>query len=188
MMTEYAFVCELLWVFVYSRNITYATICVCKFPVSLCLARFPFWTQRLKSFFEKLYNLPLDDEQMGRSLTFLEVQVQCDGPTIRWGLKDKVLAGMLNCKLCLFDTVELLLVAFGIALHTPIPCFPDRGTCIAPNTICTDLAGIVYGVCKTVCHRYKRVGIMTMVCKSDVTCLCISGVCNRGSIWVTVHT
>ena len=31
-----------------------------------------------------------------RSLTFLVVQVQCDGPNIRWGLKNKVLVGYLT--------------------------------------------------------------------------------------------
>ena len=56
----------------------------------------PFWTHHLKKFFTDLYELDLDFEQMGRSLTFLEVQVQCDGPNIRWGLKNKVLAGYLT--------------------------------------------------------------------------------------------
>ena len=79
------------------------------FPLSLRLARFrdnlmffcplqfvPYWTHHLKKFFTDLYELDLDFEQMGRSLTFLEVQVQCEGPNIRSGMKNKVLAGYLT--------------------------------------------------------------------------------------------
>ena len=79
------------------------------FPLSLRLARFcdnlmffcplqfvPYWTHHLKKFFTDLYELDLYFEQMGRSLTFLEVQVQCEGPNIRWGFKNKVLAGYLT--------------------------------------------------------------------------------------------
>ena len=79
------------------------------FPLSLRLARFrdnlmffcpvqfvPYWTHHLKKFFTDLYELDLDFEQMGRSLTFLEVRVQCEGPNIRRALKNKVLAGYLT--------------------------------------------------------------------------------------------
>ena len=76
----------------------------------------PFWTHRLIKFVSDVYELELDFEHMGRSLTFLEVPVQCGGPNIRRGLKNEVLAGYLSDKCAIL-------------------CFPNRHTCIARDTV-----------------------------------------------------
>ena len=78
-------------------------------PLSLRIARFrdnimflcpldqcEFWSHHLKRFLTDLYGLELDYEQMGRGLTFLEVEVWCDGCNVEWGLKNKVLSGLMT--------------------------------------------------------------------------------------------
>ena len=55
-----------------------------------------FWSHHLKRFLTDLYGLELDYEQMGRGLTFLEVEVWWDGCNVEWGLKNKVLSGLMT--------------------------------------------------------------------------------------------
>ena len=54
-----------------------------------------FWAHDLKHSLTNLYGVGLDFEQLGRSLTFLEAEVWCQGNRIEWGLKNKVLNGRL---------------------------------------------------------------------------------------------
>ena len=78
-------------------------------PLTLRLARFrdnimflcplkycQFWAHHLKKFLTDLYSIDLDFEQLGRGLTFLETEVWCVGNHVHWGLKNKVLNGMLT--------------------------------------------------------------------------------------------
>ena len=78
-------------------------------PLSLKLARFrdnimflcplehcQYWAHHLKRFLSNLYGVGLDFEQLGRSITFLETELWCQGNRIEWGLKNKVLNGRLT--------------------------------------------------------------------------------------------
>ena len=60
-----------------------------KIPKCQCCAR------HLKCFLTNLYGVGLDLEQLGRSLTFLEAEIWCQGNRIEWGLKNKVSNGRL---------------------------------------------------------------------------------------------
>ena len=55
-----------------------------------------FWSHHLKKFLSDLNGLELDFEQMGRGLTFLEVEVWCEGYNVEWSLKNKVLSGFMT--------------------------------------------------------------------------------------------
>ena len=54
------------------------------------------WMSKIKHVLSTLYRLDLSVEQAGRSLCFLEVQVECQGEHIEWGMKNKVLASHLT--------------------------------------------------------------------------------------------
>ena len=64
--------------------------CVCP------LHEIVFWMDRVKSLLSAIYGMNLTVEQAGRSATFLELQVQCAGPNLEWGLKQKVLLSHLS--------------------------------------------------------------------------------------------
>ena len=55
-----------------------------------------FWARQLTLCLQDLYDMTLDVEQLGRSFTFLEVQVECVGCEIQYGLKKKVLRGQMT--------------------------------------------------------------------------------------------
>ena len=55
-----------------------------------------FWAHQLTLFLQDIYHMELDVEQLGRSVTFLEVQIECRGCDIHYGLKNKVLLGHMT--------------------------------------------------------------------------------------------
>ena len=55
-----------------------------------------FWAGQLTLPLQDLYDMTLDVQQLGRSFTFLEVQVECVGYEIQYGLKKKVLHGHMT--------------------------------------------------------------------------------------------
>ena len=65
-------------------------ICVCP------LDKLGYSISLLKTHLENLYGLDLDFEQAGRCLTFLEVQVFCNGSELAWSLKNKLLLSQLT--------------------------------------------------------------------------------------------
>ena len=55
-----------------------------------------FWSNYLPQFFDSLYDIRVETEQLGYSLCFLEAQIECHKCNIDWGLKNKVLLSKLT--------------------------------------------------------------------------------------------
>ena len=64
--------------------------CICP------LHEIPMWMAKIKCVLSELYRLDLSVEQAGRSLCFLEVQIDCHDEHIEWGMKNKVLLSHLT--------------------------------------------------------------------------------------------
>ena len=64
--------------------------CVCP------LHEIPYWMGKVRALLERIYGMTLSVEQAGRSATFLELQIECQGPALEWGLKQKVILSHLS--------------------------------------------------------------------------------------------
>ena len=64
--------------------------CICP------LHEIPIWMAKIKCVLSELYRLDLSVEPAGRSLCFLEVQIDCHHEHIEWGMKNKVLLSHLT--------------------------------------------------------------------------------------------
>ena len=54
------------------------------------------WIHTLRGLLTNIYNIPVTVEQAGLSVTFLQVQVLCQGTELRWGFKNKLINSMLT--------------------------------------------------------------------------------------------
>ena len=91
------------------------------------LAEIVFWMDRVKSLLSATYGMNLILEQAGRSPTFLELQIQCDGPSLEWGLKQTVLLSHLSPapRVCNFrspNEPHALEVVRGLACSVSTKC------------------------------------------------------------------
>ena len=55
-----------------------------------------YWIHTLRGLLTNIYNIPMTVEQAGLSVTFLQVQILCQGTELRWGFKNKLINSMLT--------------------------------------------------------------------------------------------
>ena len=51
---------------------------------------------KVRAVLERIYSMTPSVEQAGRSATFLELQIECRGSALEWGLKQKVILSHLS--------------------------------------------------------------------------------------------